>query len=92
MSASDDPISEMSGAVIAHMNEDHADAVRLYATVLAGRPDGDWSMTGLDPEGCDLRNRGITARLGFDAPVRDAESARRALVEMVKRARSANGV
>src|SRR5690606_16709109 len=34
-----------------HMNEDHADALRLYATVLLGLPDGDWITTGADPDG-----------------------------------------
>ena len=39
--------------IIEHMNEDHADAVRLYATRLAGAPEGFWRMSGIDPEGCD---------------------------------------
>ena len=41
-----------------HMNEDHADAVRLYATRLAGAPEGFWRMSGIDPEGCDPDLRG----------------------------------
>ncbi len=42
------------GDIIAHMNEDHADAVRLYATTLLGARDGDWRMIGIDPYGADL--------------------------------------
>ncbi len=86
-----DSLAAAESDIVSHMNEDHADAVRLYATALAGQPDGAWEMTGLDPEGTDLRNGGNTARLAFDAPVGDAESARRVLVEMVKKARTANG-
>ncbi|WP_404326967.1 DUF2470 domain-containing protein [Aerophototrophica crusticola] len=69
------------------MNEDHADAVRLYATALLGRPEGPWVMTGIDPEGCDLRLGSATARLPFDKPVATAEEARVELVRLVKRAR-----
>jgi len=77
--------------VIAHMNADHADAVALYATKLAGRAAGDWSMTGVDPEGFDLREagRGECARVTFDKSVHDPETARVELVRLVKRARAA---
>ena len=34
---------------IAHMNADHADACRLYATRLLGASDGDWRCVGIDP-------------------------------------------
>ena len=74
--------------VVEHMNEDHADAVELYATVLLGQPGGGWKLTGIDPEGCDLRLEGRTARLDFDHPVADAEAARMELVRLVRKARA----
>lgn len=74
--------------VVEHMNEDHADAVELYATVLLGQPGGGWKLTGVDPEGCDLRLGGRTARLDFDHPVADAEAARMELVRLVRKART----
>jgi heme iron utilization protein len=74
--------------VVEHMNADHADAVALYATKLLGRAAGDWRMTGVDPEGIDLRDGGATARYDFENPVKDAESARSILVRMVKAARA----
>lgn len=74
--------------VVAHMNADHADAVALYATKLLGCAAGDWKMTGVDPEGIDLRDGGATARCDFENPVKDAESARSVLVRMVKAARA----
>ena len=33
------------------MNDDHAEATRLYATKLLGEDDGPWRITGLDPDG-----------------------------------------
>lgn len=77
-------------SIVAHMNDDHADAIALYATKLAGKAAGDWSMTGVDPEGFDLREatRGEVARLAFDKAVRDPETARVELVRLVKSARA----
>lgn len=73
--------------IVAHMNADHGDAVQLYATRLLGRGGEGWAMTGVDPEGADLRLGGEVARLAFDRPVHDAEQARAELVRLVKRAR-----
>jgi len=73
--------------IVAHMNGEHADAVQLYAAKLLGKAGGDWKMTGIDPEGADLRHEGEVARLAFDKPVADAEAARAELVRLVKRAR-----
>jgi len=79
--------------IVAHMNADHADAVTLYATALAGRAPGDWTMTGVDPEGADLRAhaRGESARIAFDKRAADPEAARVELVRLVKRARRGEG-
>ena len=74
--------------IVAHMNADHADAVQLYATRLLGRAGDGWTMTGIDPEGVDLRRGGEVARLAFDEPVNDPEAARAALVRFVKQART----
>ncbi len=45
---------EAEADIVAHMNEDHAEAVALYGQVLTGGDPGPWRMTGLDPEGCDI--------------------------------------
>lgn len=74
---------------LAHMNVDHLDAIRLYATRLAGQPDGAWRATGIDPDGMDLGAGDLTARIGFAEPVRDGEELRRALVDLAARARRA---
>ncbi len=75
--------------ILEHMNGEHADAVQLYAVKLLGRDGDGWRMTGIDPEGADLRRGGEVARLPFDHPVGDAEKARAELVRLVKRARQA---
>src|SRR5271156_4064733 len=41
-------------SAVTHMNDDHAEAVRLYATKLIGAEDGPWRLSGLDPDGLDL--------------------------------------
>ena len=47
------------------MNDDHADACRLYATTLLGAADGDWRCAGFDPEGMELQNGRVALRLPF---------------------------
>jgi len=83
------PLAAAEAGIVAHMNRDHADTLALYAVRLLGRAGGAWRMTGIDPEGCDLRLGGAVARLGFAAPVADAEAARAALVALAAAARDA---
>jgi len=78
---------EAESEIVAYMNAEHADAVDLYAGALLGRTGHGWAMTGIDPEGCDLRLDAAVARLAFDQPVLDAGGARTALVALAKRAR-----
>jgi hypothetical protein len=80
-------LAEREADIVGHMNWDHAEAIELYATVLLGQPGGGWTMTGVDPEGCDLRRGAAVARLSFDRPVSDADGARAELVRLVGKAR-----
>ena len=82
------PLQNAESDIVAHMNEDHGDAVAAYATGLLGRADGPWRMTGIDPWGIDLRNGGEVARLAFDAAVLTPDDARKALVALVRQARA----
>lgn len=77
--------------ICGHMNEDHADAVALYAKVLCGMPGGEWRMAGLDPEGLDLVAGDAFARLWFDAPIASTDAVRPALVALARRARAEAG-
>jgi putative heme iron utilization protein len=73
--------------ILQHMNQDHAEAIALYARKLVGRQGDGWLMTGIDPEGIDLRRSGETARLAFDTPIDGPDQARMALAALAKQAR-----
>ena len=70
------------------MNSDHADAVALYATELAGCPAGAWRMAGVDPDGADLLHCTSAARIDFPERVRTPGEARSVLVSLVQQARA----
>ena len=74
--------------IIAHMNEDHSDAVRLYATVLAKREEAPWRMVSCDPEGFEIAAGTELARIAFADRVNTAEQARLALIRLAKGARA----
>ncbi len=73
--------------IVAHMNADHADAVALFGERLLRRPGAGWRMTGIDPEGIDLRREAEIGRLDFDMPALGPATARQALIELTRRAR-----
>jgi heme iron utilization protein len=73
--------------ILAHMNQDHKEALALMARQLLGLDGAGWAMTGIDPEGIDLRAGGRAARLAFAEPVHDAAQARAALVRLSREAR-----
>jgi hypothetical protein len=76
-------------SVIAHMNEDHAETCRLFATKLIGAPDGEWKCVGCDPEGLDLQLGFTGLRLQFPKRVRSGRAMRMTLIELAKQARAA---
>ncbi len=80
-------IDAEAGAV-AHMNADHAEAVRLYATAVAGAPDGAWRISGLDPDGLDLCSGDRALRLAFPQRITSPGKLRRQLVDWAETARS----
>src|SRR5262249_2620369 len=75
--------------ILAHMNGDHADAVRLYATKLLGAPDGEWHCVGCDPEGLELQLDRTALRLPFPQRVRAPSVLRDVLKQMAEDARRA---
>jgi putative heme iron utilization protein len=81
-------LAEAEEDIVTHMNQDHAAALGLYATRLLGQPVGAWRMTGIDPEGCDLRVENRAARLDFGRRIASPAEARDLLVALAKKARS----
>ncbi len=81
-------LSAREADIVQHMNDDHQDAIDACARGLLGLAGDGWRLTGVDPEGCDLRRGHDTARLPFAQAVPDAESARAELVRLTRAARS----
>ena len=74
--------------ILAHMNNDHADACRLYATELLGAPAGEWRCVGCDPEGLELQQGRTALRLAFPQRVRAPAVLRQVLNQMAEQARA----
>jgi heme iron utilization protein len=81
-------LAGIEDSALDHMNEDHREALALYATRLADAPAADWRATGLDPEGIDLGAGDLTARVDFPRRVENGTDVRKVLKEMAERARS----
>jgi putative heme iron utilization protein len=79
---------EAEAGAIEHMNADHADTCRLYATKLLGAPDGDWRCVGCDPEGLDLQHERVGLRLPFPQRVTEPGVLRAVLKQLADRARA----
>jgi len=91
--AEPDPVAPSAAGAVAHLNDDHADALRDMARALAGHPDATAATcTGADRYGLDLTvhtPRGVApARVGFAEPATDPGGLRAATVELTRRARA----
>lgn len=80
---------EVEADAVAHMNADHAEALRLYATRLLGAPDGEWRCVGIDPDGIDLQLGQAPLRLDFPQRVTTADALRSVLRQLAEAARAA---
>lgn len=83
-----DALIEAEAGAVTHMNEDHKDALALYATKLLDAQDGDWRCTGCDPEGLDLRLDRVGLRLPFPQRVNASGPLRAVLVQLAQAARA----
>jgi len=84
-----EPLLAAEAEAIAHMNADHAEACRLYATKLLGGPDGDWTCAGIDPEGIELQCERTALRLFFPQRVTGPGPLRAVLKDLAAKARGA---
>jgi heme iron utilization protein len=82
------PLLEAEAEAIAHMNADHAEACRLYATKLLGAADGEWRCVGIDPEGLELQNGRLAMRLPFPQRVTAPGPLRAVLKQLAEQARA----
>ncbi|MDX2258486.1 MAG: DUF2470 domain-containing protein [Hyphomicrobiaceae bacterium] len=79
--------------IVAHMNDEHADAVALYAERIAGHgpQDGPWRFTAIDPMGFDIAGRTVGCRIEFRERVLSPQDARRAFRALAEEARGRAG-
>ena len=86
-----DPLADVAGAIVGHMNQDHADALVTYARVYAGVEADEAAMVGVDRLGFKLRvtqgDRRHSVRIAFPREVTTAADSRTVLIEMLRRAR-----
>ena len=89
-SASPDPLATSASGIIRHMNNDHADALRLIARRFAGEEPDEAAITAVDRLGFHLRlksgERIHGTRVAFLREVKNTEEARAVFVEMVRQA------
>ncbi|MEM9880800.1 MAG: DUF2470 domain-containing protein [Pseudomonadota bacterium] len=83
--AGDADLAAMEAGAVAHMNDDHLDAIAHYAVGLLGREPGPWRLASMDVEGFDLVNGDDVARLWFDPPLKSAKELRPRLVQLARR-------
>lgn len=79
---------EAEASAVEHMNEDHREAMNLYATRLLNAEAADWRCTGCDPEGMDMQAEGWTLRLEFPDRVGTGTELRKMLVRLAGEARA----
>jgi putative heme iron utilization protein len=79
---------EAEQGAVGHMNEDHREAMNLYATRLLGAESADWTCTGCDPDGMDLQAGAAVLRLDFPERVTSGTALRKMLVRLAGEARA----
>ncbi|HEX4306883.1 MAG TPA: DUF2470 domain-containing protein [Solirubrobacterales bacterium] len=90
----DDPVSQGAARAIAHLNEDHSDALLDMARALGGCPEAT-SARCLDADRVALTLEAttpsdtLTLRIPYDEPITDATGLRKATVKLAHRARAA---
>ena len=82
----------ISDRICKHMNEDHAEAITLYAKVYGNQPETEAAqMLSIDAKGMNLsiqiQEKNDTVRIEFDHTLTDSEDAHQTLIAMVRQAR-----
>lgn len=75
-------------SAIVHMNDDHRDAVDVYARAFAGARSDGWTIIGLDGDGIDIAHGDEVRRVFFPQPLSSSAGLRVALVDLAKAGRA----
>ena len=83
----------ISDRICKHMNEDHGEAIALYAQFFGNAPQTEAAtMKSIDPQGMNIlakiAGETVPVRVEFDHDLKDAEDAHHTLVAMIKQART----
>ena len=81
--------ADIEDGVIEHMNEDHQKAIAYYAKtaaphLAANHSDAAWLLTGIDPDGIDLKADDTSLRIPFENAPIQPDDIRAVLVELAK--------
>ena len=86
-----DPLADVAGSILEHMNRDHAEALVEYARFFAGATADEATMTAVDRLGFKLRlrqgRRRWSERIAFPHEVASADESRTTLIAMLRQAR-----
>ena len=83
----------ISDRICKHMNEDHGNAIALYAKAFGNQPETESArMKSIDHQGMDLMaqiaGQTVPVRVEFDHTLENAEDAHHTLVAMIKVAKT----
>lgn len=84
-------IALQEAGILAHMNQDHGNALLDYCRHFRGMEATEAVMIGVDCDGFDIRADGKLLRFNFEQPVLDMQAIRQALVAMAAAAREGSG-
>ncbi|AFY53617.1 putative heme iron utilization protein [Rivularia sp. PCC 7116] len=84
--------TQVSDRICKHMNDDHAEAVALYAKAYGDLKDATAAtMLSIDAEGMNLQAQAngeeVPLRIKFDHTLKNAEDAHHTLIDMLKQVR-----
>jgi putative heme iron utilization protein len=82
-------VAAAEAEILAHVNDDHADAVAAIAQGLRGGRQGAWRVSAVDTDGCDLALEETVLRHPWPAPVSDADGVRAMLIRAAREGRAA---
>ncbi len=85
----------ISDRICKHMNEDHSEAIALYARVYGNAQQAETAtMNSIDPQGmsisAQIAGEVVPVRVEFDHTLKDAQDAHHTLIAMIKQARTTN--
>jgi putative heme iron utilization protein len=88
MFPSADEMTALEEGAVAHMNEDHDDAIQRFAARLLGATPDGWKIVAIDTDGADLRRGEESLRLPFAQPVYSGGALRKLLASMGEQTRN----